>query len=96
MITVDLADLMPYLYGYSLLEDFVWSMDNNRDTESILKDLTEAGVPLLHISADRSTIQVARASASSGAAELAGKDTSNAVFIQLARDQEEQAGLAQG
>ena len=84
--TVNLADLMPYLDDYIIcrhhpfVEDFIWSMDDSRHTESISKELTEADVSQLHIFADRATINAARSAASNAAAEVAKRDSSRAVL----------------
>ena len=59
------------------MEDFVWSMDDNRHTESIAKELTATELPRLMLFAERETILAARAS-SSGAAEVAKRDSSRA------------------
>ena len=48
-----LQDLMPYLDDYIMnahdpfVEDFIWSMDDSRRTESVSKELTETDVPKL-------------------------------------------------
>ena len=78
---------MPYLDDYTMcrhdpfVEDFIWSMDDSRQTESISKELTEADVRQLYIFADWSTIEEAISAASSAAVEVAGRDSSGLFSI---------------
>ena len=83
-IKVNLGGVMPYLGDYVVnmrdpfAEDFVWSMDDSRHTESVSKELMETDVPSLLLFADKNIIQAVRASSSSGAAEVAGRDPTRA------------------
>ena len=76
---IHLGDLIPYLDDYAMnrhdpsMEDFIWSIDDNQHTDSISKELTETDIPWLLLFAERAVIQAARASSSSGPAEVAGK-----------------------
>ena len=82
--TVVIHDLLPYLDGYIMsahdpfVEDFIWSMDDNRHTESKSKELTEGDVPKLLLFADRDVINTVRTTGASSAAEVAGRDPSGA------------------
>ena len=66
---------MPYSDDYIMsahdpfVEDFDWSVDDSRHTESVSKELTETDVPRLLLFADKDVIQAMRASSSSGPAE---------------------------
>ena len=76
--------LMPYLDDYVMnacdlfVEDFIWSMDDSRHTESTSKELTETDVPKLLLFADKDAIQAVRTSSASAAAEVAGRDVTKA------------------
>ena len=82
--TVVIHDLLPYLDDYitnahdPLVEDFIWSMGDNRHTESKSTELTEGDVPKLLLFADRDVINIARTKGVSSAAEVAGRDPSGA------------------
>ena len=58
---VNLTDLVPYLDDYAMnrhdpfVEDFVWSMDDNRHAESISKELTETDTPRVMLFAEGET-----------------------------------------
>ena len=75
---------MPYLDDYTMtahdpfVEDFIWSMDDNRHTESKSKGLTEVDVPRLLLFADRRFIQTVRTTSASSAVEVAGRDPTRA------------------
>ena len=75
---------MPYLNDYVMnahdpfVEDFIWSMDDNRHTESKSKELTEIDVPRLLLFADRRVIQTVRTTSASSAAEVARRDPTRA------------------
>ena len=77
-------DLLPYLDDYIMnahdpfVEDFTWSMNDNRHTESKSRELTEGDVPELLLFADRDVINTVRTKAASSAAEVAGRDPSGA------------------
>ena len=81
---VVLHDLMLYLDGYIMnahdpfVEDFIWSMDDNRHTESKSKELTEGDVPKLLLFADRDVINTVRTTTASSAAAVAGRDPTRA------------------
>ena len=45
------------------VQDFTWSMDDNRHTESKSRELTEGDVPDLLLFADREVINTVRATA---------------------------------
>ena len=76
---VALNGLTPNLEDYIMnahdpcVEDFVWSMDDSRHTESVSKELTEIDVPKLLLFADKDVIQAVRTSSASAAAEVAGR-----------------------
>ena len=100
---VNLHDLMPYLDDYTMgrhdpfVEDFIWSMDDSRHMESICKELAEANAPLLHIFADRSSIQPARSASSMEQQKLqAGIDSSRAVLYSSQEIKRNRRGVAQG
>ena len=81
---VVLHDLMPYLDDYIMsahdpfVEGFIWSMDDNRHTESKSKELIEGDVPKLLLFADRDVINTVRTTAASSVAEVAGRDPTRA------------------
>ena len=56
--TVVIHDLLPYLDDYIMnahdpfIEDFIWSMDDNRHTESKSREISEGDVPKLLLLAD--------------------------------------------
>ena len=60
------------------VEDFVWSMDDNRHTESKSRELTEGDVPELLLFADREVINTVRTTAAGSVAQVAGRDPSGA------------------
>ena len=68
---VVIHDLMPYLDDYIVnahdpfVEDFVWSMDDNRHTDSKHKELMEFDVPRLRLVADKHVIQAVWSSSAS-------------------------------
>ena len=80
VIKVNLGDLTPYLDNYVMntrdpfVKEFAWSMDDSRHTESVSKELTETNILRLMLFADKDVIQALRASSSSGATEVAGRD----------------------
>ena len=82
-----LHNLMPYLDDYIMnvhdqfIEDFIWSMDDSRHTESTSKELTEIDVPRLLLFADKDVVQAVRTSSSSAAAEVAGCDPTRAAQV---------------
>ena len=84
MNKIVIHDLTPYLDDYVMsahdpfVEDFIWSMDDNRHTESKSKELSEIDVPRLLLFADRSVIQTVRTTSASSAAEVAGRDPTRA------------------
>ena len=57
---------------------FIWSMDDNRHTESKSRELTEGDVLKLLLFADRDVINTVRTTGASSAAEVAGRDRSGA------------------
>ena len=98
-IKVNLGGFMPYLDDYVVkmhdpfVEDFVWSMDDSRNAESVSKELTETDVPRLMLFAERDVIQALRASSSSGAAEAAGRDPSRAAHYSAQEIKRNRQGL---
>ena len=56
------------------VEDFHWSMDDNRHTESKSPGLTEGDVPKLLLFADRDVIRRVRTQAAGSAEPVAGRD----------------------
>ena len=72
--------LLPYLDDYIIgdhdpfVEDFRWSMDDNRHTESKSPKLTEGDVPKLLLFADRDVIRRVRTQAASSAEPAARRD----------------------
>ena len=84
---VVLHDLMPYLDDYVMnahdpfVEDFSWSMDDSRHTESKSKELTEVDVPRLLLFADQHVIQAVPTTSASSAAEVAGRDPTRASHV---------------
>ena len=79
-----LHDLMPYLDDYIMsahdpfVEDFIWSMNDNRHTESKTKEFAEGDVPKLLLFADRDVINTVRTTTTSSVAEVAGRDPTKA------------------
>ena len=84
---VVIHDLMPYPDDYIMnahdpfVEDFIWSMDDNRHTESKPKELSELDVPGLLLFADQHVIQTVRTTSASSAAEVAGRDPTLAPHV---------------
>ena len=82
--TVVIHDLLPYLDDYIMnahdpfVEDFIWSMDDNRYTESKSRELTEGDVPDLLLFADKEVINTVRTTAAGSVAQVAGRDPSGA------------------
>ena len=82
--TVVIHDLLPYLDDYIMnahdpfVEDFVWSMDDNRHTEPKSRELLEGDVPDLLLFADKEVINTVRTMAASSVAQVAGRDPSGA------------------
>ena len=83
--TVVIHDLLPDLDDYIMnahdpfVEAFIWSMDDNRHTESKSRELTEGDVPKeLLVFTDRDVINTVRTTGASSAAEVAGRDPSGA------------------
>ena len=79
---VALPGLLPYLDDYIMgdhdpfVEDFHWSMDDNRHTESKSPELIEGDVPkLLLLFADRDVIRRVRTQAAGSAEQATGRDT---------------------
>ena len=60
------------------VEDFVWSMDDSRHTESTSKELTETDVPKLMLFANNDFIQAVRTSPANATAEVARRDVTRA------------------
>ena len=81
---VALPGLLPYLDDYIMsahdpfVEDFHWSMDDNRHTESKSPELTEGDVPNLLLLAERDVINRVRTEAAGSVAQVAGRDTRGA------------------
>ena len=81
---VVISNLLPYLDDYIMnahgpfVEDFIWSMDDNRHTESQSRELTEGDVPDLLLFADREVIDNVRTGAAGSAAQVAGRDQAGA------------------
>ena len=77
---VAIPGLLPYLDDYIMgdhdpfVEDFHWSMDDNRHTESKSPELTEGDVPKLLLFADRDVIRRVRTQAASSAEPAARRD----------------------
>ena len=77
---VAIPGLLPYLDDYIMgdhdpfVEDFHWSMDDNRHTESKSSELTEGDVPKLLLFADRDVIRRVRTQAAGSAEPAAGRD----------------------
>ena len=77
---VAIPGLLPYLDDYIMgdhdpfVEDFRWSMDYNRHTESKSPELTEGDVPNLLLFADRDVIRRVRTQAASSAEPAARRD----------------------
>ena len=94
VIKVHLGDLIPYaMHKHDpFVEDFIWFMDDNRHAEPISKELTQTDVPRL-IFAERETILAARASSSSGATEVAGRDSSRAAHYSTQEIKRNSQGL---
>ena len=69
----------------------MWSMDDNRHAESILKELTETDIPRLMLFADREAIQAVRTSSSR--AEVAGRDSSRAAHYSAQEIKRNRQGL---
>ena len=78
---VAIPGLLPYLDDYIMgdhdpfVEDFHWSMDDNRHTESKSPELTEGDVPRLLLFADRDVIRRVRTQAAGSAEQATGRDT---------------------
>ena len=74
-----LPGLLPYLDDYIMgahdpfVEDFHWSMDDNRHTESKSPELTEGDVPNLLLFAERDVINRFRTQAVGSVAQVAGE-----------------------
>ena len=81
---VAIPGLLPYLDDYIMsahdpyVEDFHWSMDDNRHTESQSPELTEGDVPNLLLFAERDVIHRVRTEAAGSVAQVAGRDTRRA------------------
>ena len=81
---VAIPGLLPYLDDYitsardPYVEDFHWSMDDNRHTESQSFELTEGDVPNLLLFAEREVIHRVRTQAAGSVAQVAGRDTRRA------------------
>ena len=60
------------------VEDFFWSMDDNRHTESQSPELTEGDVPNLLLFAEREVINRVRTEAAGSVAQVARRDTRGA------------------
>ena len=81
---IALPGLLPYLDDYIMgahdpfVEDFHWSMDDNRHTESKSPELTEGDVPNLLLFAERDVINRVRTEAAGSVAQVAGRDTEGA------------------
>ena len=81
---VALPGLLPYLDDYIInahdpyVEDFVWSMDDNRHTESKSPELTEGDEPNLLLFAEREVINRVRTEAAGSVAQVAGRDARGA------------------
>ena len=81
---VAIPGLLPYLDDYIMsahdpyVEDFHWSMDDNRHTESQSPELTEGDVPNLLLFAERDVINRVRTEAAGSVAQVAGRDTRGA------------------
>ena len=77
---VAIQGLLPYLDDHIMgnhdpfVEDFHWSMDDNRHTESKSPELTEGDVPNLLLFADREVIRRVRTQAASSAEPAARRD----------------------
>ena len=77
---VALPGLLPYLDDYIMnahdpfVEDFVWSMDDNRHTESTSRELTDGDVPDLLLFAEREVINQVRTTAAGSVGQVAGRD----------------------
>ena len=78
--SVAIPGLLPYLDDYIMgahdpfVEDFHWSMDDNRHTESKSPELTEGDVPNLLLFADREVINRVRTQATSSAEPAVRRD----------------------
>ena len=96
---LEVHDLMPYLDDCvmnaheSLVEDFIWSMDDSRHTEPTSKELTETNVPRLLLFFDKDVIQAVRTSSSSAAAEVAGRDPTRAAQVSAQEVKRHRQGL---
>ena len=92
-------DLMPYLDEYIMsahgpfVEDFIWSMDDNRHTESKSKELTEVDVPQLLLFADQQVVQAVRTTSASSAAGVAGCDPTRAPLLRDVEVKRHRQGL---
>ena len=81
---VSIPGLLPYLDDYIMsphdpyVEDFHWSMDDNRHTKSQSPELTEGDVPNLLLFAERDVINKVRTEAAGSVAQVAGRDTRDA------------------
>ena len=77
---VAIPGLLPYLDDYIMgahdpfVEDFHWSMDDNRHTESKSPELTEGDVPNLLLFADHDVIKQVRTQATSSAEPAVRRD----------------------
>ena len=60
------------------VEDFHWSMDDNRHTESKSHELTEGDVPKLLLFAEREVINRVRTGAAGSVEQITGRDTRGA------------------
>ena len=96
---IHFTDLTPYLGDYAVHkhDPFVeaQSMDDNRHTESISKELTETDVPQLMHFAARETIQAMRASSSSDRRSCRKRFFQSST-LQRTGDQEESPGIVTG
>ena len=69
-IKVNLGELIPYLDDHVMsmrdpfVEDFIWSMDDSRHTESTSRELSEIDVPRLMLFADKEVISTSQSSTS--------------------------------
>ena len=81
---VAIHNLLPYLDDYIMnahdpfVEDFIWSMDDNRHTESKSSEFTEGDVPDLLLFADKEVINTVSTTVASSVAQAAGRDPSDA------------------
>ena len=99
---VAIPGLLPYLDDYIMsahdpyVEDFHWSMDDNRHTESKSPELTEGDVPNLLLFAERDVINRVRTEAAGSVAQVAGRDTKRGESICSDRDQAPPSGSQEG